>query len=105
MARAGGVENEQVVDGWWPEAYDGRNGWAIGDGSPVRSRAARDRRDADALYELLEREIVPLFYERDRQGLPRGWIRRMTASMKTVCGQFNTHRMLAEYLKLYSACT
>ena len=97
--------NCSILDGWWPEAYDGRNGWAIGDGSPVRGRAVRDRRDAEAVYRLLEKDIVPLFYERDRQGLPRGWIRRMTASMKTVCGQFNTHRMLAEYLKLYSACT
>jgi starch phosphorylase len=97
--------NCSILDGWWPEAYDGRNGWAIGDDTPVRSRAARDRRDADALYRVLEQEIVPLFYERDRQGLPRGWIRRMTASMKTICGRFNTHRMLAEYLALYSACT
>jgi len=94
--------NCSILDGWWPEAYNGRNGWAIGEARPQRTRAAQDRHDADALYRLLEREIVPLFYRRDRAGVPREWVRRMTASMKTICGQFNTHRMLAEYLALYA---
>jgi starch phosphorylase len=90
--------NCSVPDGWWPEAYDGRNGWVIGEG-----KAARDRDDARAIYDVLEREIVPLFYKRGRDGVPRAWVRRMVRSMKTVCGQFNTHRMVAEYLERYSA--
>ena len=101
--------NCSILDGWWPEAYNGRNGWAIeGEATKVaRSnarirRATQDRRDAEAIYRLLEREIIPLFYTRDRRGIPQGWVRRMVASMKTVCGQFNTHRMLAEYLELYA---
>ncbi len=94
--------NCSVLDGWWPEAYDGHNGWAIHSAQDARSDAARDRLDAEAIYHAFESEIVPLFYRRDRDGIPRKWIRHMLASMKTVCGQFNTHRMLAEYLELYS---
>jgi len=94
--------NCSILDGWWPEAFNGRNGWSIGDAqSPVGGRG-QDRRDAEAIYGLLEEDIVPLFYDRDRHGVPRGWVRRMTAAMKTICGQFNTHRMLAEYLELYA---
>ncbi len=101
--------NCSILDGWWAEAYNGRNGWAIDEGarrdsrtSTPRTRARQDREHAAALYRLLGEEIVPLFYDRGRDGLPRQWIRRMAASMKTVCGQFNTNRMLAEYLALYS---
>ena len=94
--------NCSILDGWWPEAYNGRNGWAIGNGQSETNAAKQAQREAEAIYELLEGEIVPLFYDRDRQGIPRRWVRRMVASMKTVCGQFNTHRMLAEYLELYS---
>ncbi len=103
--------NCSILDGWWPEAYNGRNGWAIGDGTmaeitggtPVPHRTAQDRRDAAATYDLLEHEIVPLFYERDARGVPRRWVKRMLASMKTICGHFNTHRMLGEYLDLYTS--
>ncbi len=95
--------NCSIMDGWWAEGFNGRNGWAIGDETPLRGRATRDRRDADALYELLEQEIVPLFYRRDRAGVPREWVRRMKNSMKSVCAQFSTHRMLAEYMELYCA--
>lgn len=94
--------NCSILDGWWPEAYDGRNGWAIGDGTEARTRAAQDRRDAETIYGLLEREIVPLFYARDRRGVPRGWVRRMVASLRTVCGQFNAQRMVGEYMRLYA---
>ncbi len=94
--------NFSILDGWWPEAYNGRNGWAIGDEQPARTRAIQDRHDAESIYDLLEREIVPLFYDRTRAGLPRKWVTRMVASMKTVCPVFNTHRMLSDYLNLYS---
>jgi starch phosphorylase len=104
--------NCSILDGWWPEAYNRRTGWAIGDersptpDSEVRrystARDRQDRLDAASICELLETEIVPLFYDRDRNGVPRGWVRRMVASMKTVGGRFNTHRMVGEYLDLYT---
>ncbi len=94
--------NCSVLDGWWPEAYNGRNGWALEPTGEARSAAARDRQDATAIYDLLEDQIVPLFYNRDASGLPHRWVKYMQASLKTVCGEFNTHRMLAEYLRLYS---
>lgn len=96
----GGI-NCSILDGWWPEAYDRRNGWAIGDERERPSQAAQDRYDADCLYALLERTIVPLFYRRDRAGIPRQWMRMALHSMKTVCGTFNTHRMLGEYVTKY----
>lgn len=91
-----------VLDGWWPEAYDGENGWAIGDGRVYEDPAYQDYLEAEALYDLLEKEIVPLFYERTADGLPRRWISRMKASMRTICPKFNTNRMIEEYTrKLY----
>ena len=90
--------NCSILDGWWPEVCDGRNGWAIEADAAERGQ---DRRDAEALYCLLEGEIVPLFYERDRGGLPRAWIRRMLRSMQTVCSVFNTHRMVGDYVRGY----
>jgi starch phosphorylase len=93
--------NCSILDGWWPEAYNGRNGWAIGDGTEARSRAQQDQHDAEAIYSLLEKEIAPLFYKRDRGGIPRDWVRMMTSSLKTVACRFSTHRMLGEYVKDY----
>ena len=90
--------NCSILDGWWPEVCDGRNGWAIEADAAERGQ---DRRDAEALYRLLEEEIVPLFYERDRGGLPRAWVRRMLRSMRTVCSVFNTHRMVGDYVRGY----
>jgi starch phosphorylase len=92
-----GTLNLSVLDGWWAEAYDGTNGWAI-QGSPGYSEED-DRRDAAALFNLLEREVVPSFYERDGDGLPRGWIARMKASLRTICPRFCATRMLDEYVR------
>jgi starch phosphorylase len=91
--------NCSILDGWWPEAYDGKNGWAIGDGREFASREKQDKYDAGAIYELLEKEIVPGFYDLDRTGLPRKWVGRMKDSMRTVCPQFNTHRMVGDYVE------
>jgi starch phosphorylase len=96
--------NCSVADGWWPEAYNGRNGWIIRTDPQIRGCAAQDRQTANALYDLLEQQIVPLFYRRDRHGVPRGWVRRMAAAMQSVCGRFNTHRMISEYVQLYVRC-
>ena len=96
----GGI-NCSILDGWWPEAYDGKNGWAIDDGKSEASGPKVDQRDAKAIYTLLEKKIVPEFYQRDRRGIPQKWIQRMIASMSTVCGEFNTHRMIADYTTKY----
>ena len=105
----GGI-NCSILDGWWPEAFDGTNGWAIGkadDGGFNEADAhgageKRDLRDAESLYALLERKIVPEFYDRGRDGLPRKWIKRALASAASVSDQFSTHRMVGDYvLKAY----
>ena len=92
----GGV-NLSVLDGWWPESYDGTNGWAIGDGTEDPDHEVQARRDAESLYELLESQVVPEFYERGPTGLPDRWIQRALRSVVTVPAIFNTDRMVGEY--------
>jgi glycogen phosphorylase len=96
----GGI-NCSILDGWWPESYDGRNGWAIGNGETFRAQARQDKYDAERIYELLEGEIVPTFYQRGRGGLPKRWLRMMRRSMMTIPAAFSSHRMLADYLDGY----
>ncbi len=91
--------NLSCLDGWWPEAYNGENGWAIGDGRLFEDLGYQDHVESEALYNLLEREIVPMFYERSADDVPRRWIARVKDSMRTICPVFNTHRMLKEYNK------
>ncbi|RMF81872.1 MAG: alpha-glucan family phosphorylase, partial [Planctomycetota bacterium] len=93
--------NCSILDGWWPEGFNGRNGWTIGDGRTFKSRAAQDRYDADCIYDLLESEIVPAFYARGRDGLPRKWLRMAAESMRSVCAKFSAHRMLGDYMLGY----
>lgn len=95
-AALNGSLNVSVLDGWWEEAYDGENGWALG-GTPESDSHAQDDRDSDELYSLFESEILPLFYERDASGIPRGWLRRIRASLRSIAPRYNTRRMLAEY--------
>ena len=85
------------MDGWWDEAYDGTNGWAIGRGEEYEDAAYHDQVESQALYRMLESEVVPMFYTRGRDGLPREWIRRMKNAMRTVCPVFNGSRMVREY--------
>ncbi|MEZ4310156.1 MAG: alpha-glucan family phosphorylase [Polyangiaceae bacterium] len=102
-AAMNGVLHASVLDGWWCEAYSGDNGFAIGDGEEYVDAGFGDHVEAQALYRLLEDEIVPLFYERDEHGLPHRWLARMKRSIASVGPYFNTHRMVAEYVdKLYS---
>ena len=79
----GGI-NCSILDGWWPECFNGKNGWAIG-GREFKSQKQQDRYDAESIYALLERQIVPAFYNRNRAGLPLRWIGIMRESMRTVC--------------------
>jgi len=94
----GGI-NMSVLDGWWPEAFDGTNGWVIGDRRIYNNDAYQDHLESQGLYDLLEKEIVPTFYDRGPDGLPRRWIARMKASMRTIPPVFNTNRMLREYVE------
>jgi alpha-glucan phosphorylases len=98
---SGGL-NLSVLDGWWPEGYNGRNGWAIGQEIEGLDPAAQDDLDANSLYDLLEYEVIPMFYDRDEKGIPRRWIARMKEAIRTLNPVFNTDRMVAEYvLKIY----
>ncbi len=90
--------NASILDGWWPEGFNGNNGWAIGDGSE-RQGPAQDAVDAKALISLLETELVPLFYERDKAGVPRGWVKRAKDSLATIPAAFHSHRMVGDYVE------
>ncbi len=89
--------NFSVLDGWWAEAYDGLNGFAIGDGITHVNVEEQDRRDAASLYDTLENVIIPAYYDRDDQGVPRGWIERMKRTIRTLGWRFNTDRMVIDY--------
>jgi starch phosphorylase len=94
--------NLSVLDGWWAEAYDGRNGFAIGTGRTHSNMDVHDQRDGDDLYRVLREEVIPLYYQRDRDGLPRGWIKRMKRTIRTLGWRFNADRMVMDYtLKCY----
>ncbi|MGO9497081.1 MAG: alpha-glucan family phosphorylase [Solirubrobacteraceae bacterium] len=94
-----------VLDGWWAEAYDGANGWAL-DGEVHADPWAQDARDAAALYDLLEQEVLPAFYDRDAEGLPRSWLARIRASMRTLAPGFCAGRMLDDYVeRIYAPAT
>src|SRR5439155_4289289 len=91
--------NLSILDGWWVEGFAGDNGWAIGAGEEYTDLTYQDDVESRAIYDLLEQEIVPLYYTRSNDGLPRGWIKMMKRAMGTVCPVFNTNRMVQEYME------
>ncbi len=91
--------NLSILDGWWLEGYDGRNGWAVGDLAVSESVEAMDEHDADSLYKVLENEVVPTFYERDEAGIPRRWLAMMKHAIETLAPAFNSDRMVREYAR------
>jgi starch phosphorylase len=97
------IPNFSVLDGWWAEGYTGKNGWAIGDGKDaVAKREEQDFKESQLLYDTLENEIVPLYYDIDDDGVPRGWIDVMKESTKSTLARFSMRRMLKDYSnKLY----
>jgi starch phosphorylase len=101
-AAVNGALNFSVLDGWWREAYNGDNGWAIGPDADLND-TVQDETDAESLYATLEKEIIPLYYgDRDANDVPVKWVRRMKESMRTITPQFSMRRMLKEYVeKLY----
>jgi starch phosphorylase len=94
----GGV-NLSILDGWWAEGFDGTNGWAIGSDRVAADPAEQDHEDAEALYRLLEEEVVPRFYQQDADGARRPWIETMKASIASVVPRFSAHRMLRDYVE------
>ena len=91
--------NLSVLDGWWAEAYDGTNGFAVGAGEAHTSAEAHDRRDADELLRVLADEVVPLYYDRDPDGVPRAWTARMKRAIHTLGWRFNADRMVMDYVR------
>jgi starch phosphorylase len=100
-ASLNGIPNLSVLDGWWAEGYNGANGWAIPD-THLDDPHEQDAHDANYIYQILEEEIVPLYYTRDRDGTPRGWVEVMREAIRSNAPRFSTHRMVKEYTtKLY----
>jgi starch phosphorylase len=91
--------NLSELDGWWAEAYAPDIGWALGDGNEHGDDPAWDAVEADALYELLEREVIPQFHDRDEHGIPRAWVARMRESMARLTPRFSTNRTVREYVE------
>ncbi len=96
-----GCLNFSILDGWWREGYDGTNGFAIGEDSHASSVEEQDRVDSANLYKVLTTEIIPMFYDRDENGIPHKWIARMRRAMTTLVSQFTTDRMVREYTEKY----
>ncbi len=96
-----GCLNLSILDGWWREGYDGTNGFAIGDDSHPDNIEEQDRRDSQNLYRTLTEEVIPCFYARDAQGVPRQWVQKIRRAMVTLVPQFDTWRMVQEYTTKY----
>jgi starch phosphorylase len=96
-AALNGVLNFSILDGWWREGYNGRNGWAIGDDTDYDDPQLQDQMDGESLYDVLENEIIPLYYDRSSGNLPVEWIDRMKESIRTLAPQFSMRRMVKEY--------
>jgi starch phosphorylase len=99
-AALNGVLNFSILDGWWREGYNGKNGWAISENTPdADDPAEQDRLDALSFYDILENEIVPLYYDqRSADNMPVDWIGRMKENIRTLAGEFSTRRMLKQYM-------
>ena len=106
-AAANGVLNLSTLDGWWAEAWNGTDedapfiGWAIGRGEEYESDQQQDEAEAEALYEILERDVIPTFYDRGPHGLPKRWMGRMKSAIAGLCHTYNTHRMVREYTERF----
>jgi starch phosphorylase len=104
-AALNGVLNFSVLDGWWTEGYNGKNGWVIGQAKTYDDPGAQDWEDSQSLYQTLEQEIVPLFYERDDQQLSHRWLAMVKEAIRSVAPTFSTTRMVQDYTRqMYLAC-
>ena len=98
-AAINGVPNLSIGDGWWAEGYTGENGWLVEGHADPHDYGAQDWADAQSMYELIERQLVPAFYERDEAGIPRRWLQIVKQSIRTVLPRFSTRRMVKEYVR------
>jgi len=98
-AGANGVLNVSILDGWWDEAYRPELGWAIPSGATLDRQSVDDQAEAEGLYRLLEREVVPAFFERDANGIPQRWVEMMRASIRYVATDFSARRMVTDYFE------
>jgi len=103
-ASLNGVPHLSILDGWWHEGYNGGNGWAIGSDREAATSGDEDEADAAALYSLLEEKVVPLYYQRDRDGIPHGWMSVVKEAIRSIVPVFSARRMVKEYAAhLYGA--
>ena len=100
-AVANGALHLSVLDGWWDEGYDSAIGWAFGAVESMEDHEFQDQIDSSVLYDILEKDVAPLFYDRGPDGLPRGWLAMMKASLHKLCPMFTSHRMVLEYWKRF----
>lgn len=100
-AAINGALNFSILDGWWREAYNGNNGWSIGEEKAYESTDAQDAADAESLYHTLEHKIIPMYYNRDPKEMSAEWVTFMKNTMKTVIPQFSTRRMVKEYVQKF----
>jgi starch phosphorylase len=100
-AAANGVLNLSVLDGWWPEGYSSGTGWAIGWGEEYDDHDYQDAVEGHLLYDTLEREVIPIFYKRDADGLPREWIKNIKTTLKRLGFAFSSNRMVSEYTERF----
>jgi starch phosphorylase len=100
-----GSPNFSILDGWWAEGYNRKNGWSIGDETEYANEHDQNHADATSIYDILENQVVPTFYERDIRGVPRAWMKLVKESIRTIAPQFSMSRMIKEYTKdLYVPC-
>ncbi|MEW5724722.1 MAG: alpha-glucan family phosphorylase [Thermodesulfobacteriota bacterium] len=105
-AQANGSLNLSILDGWWDEGYQADYGWAIGRGETWDDHYAQDEAESRDLYDLLEKQVVPLFYQRGDDGIPRGWLQKMRAGLRELVPIFNSHRMVQDYARrFYQPCS
>ena len=100
-ASLNGIPNLSVLDGWWREAYNGENGWPIGREEPYENLEQQNVDDAEALYQRLENDVIPTFFERGANGLPHGWLKIMKHAISTIAPEYSFRRMLKEYTNKY----
>ncbi len=100
-AAMNGALNVSILDGWWDEAFDGENGWAIGHAETYDDLTYQDAVESNMLYRLLESEVAPLYYERDEFNIPAGWVKMMKNTIRTCGAGFNAHRMVSDYINQY----
>ena len=97
-ASVNGVLNFSILDGWWAEGYDGSNGWSIGTNAEYTNEEEQDKTDSNSIYHTLENKIIPVYYNKDRNGISKDWIRLMKNSIKSTAGKYSTSRMVVDYV-------